>query len=339
MAWKEYTDPKTGKKYRYNEENQSIYTPTIWGGWNRRGEAALGGEEAYNAVLQSIMANGTPMATQSTPVQSTPKQDSNTQNGTLTSGEFWSKDYLGITPEQRQQLFYYGSNNLPTGSAQGNSSASQTQSTQGQSPQGQIQMVKGPDGRWTYKMIGQVPGAQVKATMEQVRKMNARLDEQAAAQQQTPSANRWTNPRDTSAIQRFLTMQGYNLEIDGKMGRQTQAALRDWQSKNGLKADGLWGNNTEAAAKRAESTMMQSMQTPQSSSVTVESRTMPAYAGTTATTPDLALSYKIGQDTANGVGMFANGKLFGNQPLSPLEEAAQYQKRGGCMYKRGKRIK
>lgn len=241
MAWKEYTDPKTGKKYRYNEENQSIYTP-------------------------------------------------------------------------------------------------KTQSTQKQSPQGQIQMVKGPDGRWTYKMIGQVPAAQVKATMEQIRKMNARLDEQAASQQQS-SANRWTNLRDTSAIQRFLTMQGYNLEIDGKMGRQTQAALRDWQSKNGLKADGLWGNNTEAAAKRAEATMMQPMQTPPSSGVTVESRTTPAYAGTTTPVQNPALTYKIGQDMANGVGIFGNGQLFGSQPLSPLEEAAQYQKRGGCMYKRGKRIK
>jgi hypothetical protein len=51
MAWKEYTDPKTGKKYRYYEETKSIYTPTVWGGWNRRGEAALGGEESYNAIL------------------------------------------------------------------------------------------------------------------------------------------------------------------------------------------------------------------------------------------------------------------------------------------------
>ena len=338
MAWKEYTDPKTGKKYRYNEENQSIYTPTVWGGWNRRGETALGGEESYNAVLQAIMSNGTPMPTQSAQVQNTPKQNSNTQNGLLTSGEFWSKGYLGITPEKRQQLFYYGSNNLPTGNAQETASTSQVQNNQKQSSQGQIQMVKGPDGRWTYKMVGQVPAAQVKATMEQIRKLNARLDEQAAAQQQASPANRWTNLRDTSAIQRFLTMQGYNLEIDGKMGKQTQAALRDWQSKNGLKADGLWGNNTEAAAKRAESTMMAPIQAPQSSGVTVESRTTPSYAGTT-TTPNLALNYAIGQDMANSVGIFGNGQLFGSQPLSPLEEAAQYQKRGGCMYKRGKRVK
>lgn len=306
----------------YDVETNKVYS-------NMTGVQQPGGIVQQQA-LRSLSKNDIAPSTQT--VQNTP-------SGLLTSGEFWSKGYLGITPEQRQQLFYYGSNNLPTGSAQENPNASQVQSNQEQSTQGQIQMMKGPDGRWTYKMVGQVPGAQVKATMEQIRKMNARLDEQAAAQQQASSANRWTNLRDTSAIQRFLTMQGYNLEIDGKMGRQTQAALRDWQSKNGLKADGLWGNNTEAAAKRAESTMMQSMQTPQSAGVTVESRTTPAYAGTTTTTPDLVLSYKIGQDMVNGAGMFANGKLFGNQSLSPLEEAAQYQKRGGCMYKRGKRIK
>lgn len=240
--------------------------------------------------------------------------------------------------EAPSNLSEAGQQNLNTlvGSLNGVDTKSVQPTTQ---PTGQMQMVKGPDGRWTYKMIGQVPEAQIKATMKQIREMNARLDEQAAAQQQAPSANRWTNLRDTSAIQRFLTMQGYNLEIDGKMGRQTQAALRDWQSKNGLKADGLWGNNTEAAAKRAESTMMAPIQAPQSSGVTIESRTTPTYAGTTTSVPNLALSYTIGQDMANGAGMFANGKLFGNQPLSPREEAAQYQKRGGCMYKRGKRIK
>jgi hypothetical protein len=40
--------------------------------------------------------------------------------------------------------------------------------------------------------------------------------------------------------------------------------------------------------------MMSPMQAPQSSGVTVESRTTPAYAGTTAPVPNLALNYAIG---------------------------------------------
>ena len=251
-------------------------------------------------------------------------------NPTLTKQEAFQRGFINLTPDERGQYLYNGFINLPTSVQQ--TSTQQTTPVQGaqtnQGPTGQIQLVKGPDGRWTYKLIGQVPIAQMKAAMEQIRNLNAKLDSQ-----QTTS--RWTNLRDTSAIQRFLTMQGYNLEIDGKMGPKTQQALRDWQSKNGLKADGLWGNNTEAAAKRVESTM----QAPQSSGGTVESRTTPSYAGTTTPIPNLALTHKIGQDMANGVGIFGNGQLFGSQPLSPLEEAAQYQKRGGCMYKRGKRIK
>lgn len=55
---------------------------------------------------------------------------------------------------------------------------------------------------------------------------------------------------DPRAIQHFLNTQGYNLALDGKIGKQTMAAIKDWQSKNGLTADGLWGKNTSAVAKQ-----------------------------------------------------------------------------------------
>lgn len=42
----------------------------------------------------------------------------------------------------------------------------------------------------------------------------------------------------TKAVQSALNTEGYQLKVDGKMGKQTHAALRDYQSKNGLPATG-----------------------------------------------------------------------------------------------------
>jgi peptidoglycan hydrolase-like protein with peptidoglycan-binding domain len=39
-------------------------------------------------------------------------------------------------------------------------------------------------------------------------------------------------------VQSALNKEGYQLKVDGKMGKQTHAALRDYQSKNGLPATG-----------------------------------------------------------------------------------------------------
>ena len=44
--------------------------------------------------------------------------------------------------------------------------------------------------------------------------------------------------------QEFLNSQGYNLGVDGDFGDKTYAATTDWQSKNGLGADGIVGKNT-----------------------------------------------------------------------------------------------
>ena len=40
------------------------------------------------------------------------------------------------------------------------------------------------------------------------------------------------------AVQSALNKEGYQLKVDGKMGKQTHAALKDYQSKNGLPATG-----------------------------------------------------------------------------------------------------
>lgn len=44
--------------------------------------------------------------------------------------------------------------------------------------------------------------------------------------------------------QQFLNSQGYNLSIDGDFGDNTYKATTEWQSKNGLGADGIVGKNT-----------------------------------------------------------------------------------------------
>ncbi len=47
-------------------------------------------------------------------------------------------------------------------------------------------------------------------------------------------------------IQKKLNRLGYGVDVDGKDGPATQAAVRDFQSKNGLAADGIAGPDTNA---------------------------------------------------------------------------------------------
>ena len=49
---------------------------------------------------------------------------------------------------------------------------------------------------------------------------------------------------EVSEWQRFLNTQGYNLSVDGDFGDKTYAATTDYQTKNGLGADGIVGKNT-----------------------------------------------------------------------------------------------
>lgn len=45
-------------------------------------------------------------------------------------------------------------------------------------------------------------------------------------------------------LQELLNQNGYNLSVDGSYGSKTAAAVRDYQSKNGLSVDGITGNQT-----------------------------------------------------------------------------------------------
>jgi len=50
-------------------------------------------------------------------------------------------------------------------------------------------------------------------------------------------------------IQRWLIKQGYQITADGEFGPKTAEALKDWQKKNGLAADSIYGKATEKVAK------------------------------------------------------------------------------------------
>ena len=49
---------------------------------------------------------------------------------------------------------------------------------------------------------------------------------------------------DVKYLQEFLNTQGHSLAVDGIFGDKTLAAVKDYQSKNGLTVDGIVGTNT-----------------------------------------------------------------------------------------------
>ena len=60
---------------------------------------------------------------------------------------------------------------------------------------------------------------------------------------------------DVTELQKLLNGNGYKLDEDGVFGEQTQSAVKDYQQKNNLTADGIVGSNTwEALAKASAQT-------------------------------------------------------------------------------------
>lgn len=52
---------------------------------------------------------------------------------------------------------------------------------------------------------------------------------------------------DVKALQQQLNAAGYNLDVDGSYGPKTQAAVKDYQTKQGLQVDGIVGSQTSAS--------------------------------------------------------------------------------------------
>ena len=59
---------------------------------------------------------------------------------------------------------------------------------------------------------------------------------------------------DVTELQKMLNQNGYNLDVDGNFGSKTQAAVKDYQQKNGLSVDGIVGKNTWGALTSAQNT-------------------------------------------------------------------------------------
>ena len=59
---------------------------------------------------------------------------------------------------------------------------------------------------------------------------------------------------DVTELQKLLNKNGYNLEVDGIFGANTQAAVRDYQQKNGLDVDGIVGVNTWGSLTKVSNT-------------------------------------------------------------------------------------
>lgn len=85
---------------------------------------------------------------------------------------------------------------------------------------------------------------------------------------------------EVSEWQRFLNSQGYNLAVDGDFGDKTDAATRQYQSANGLGADGIVGANTWGKAGYSN------MNTPTSVPNVGNAPTRPTLSTTAAATPE-----------------------------------------------------
>lgn len=57
---------------------------------------------------------------------------------------------------------------------------------------------------------------------------------------------------EVKTVQELLNRQGYSLDVDGAFGKKTEDAVKDFQTKRGLKADGIVGDKTWAALTSAE---------------------------------------------------------------------------------------
>ena len=58
---------------------------------------------------------------------------------------------------------------------------------------------------------------------------------------------------DVTNLQKLLNQSGYNLDVDGKFGPKTQAAVKDYQQKNNLSVDGIVGDQTWGALTKGGS--------------------------------------------------------------------------------------
>lgn len=108
----------------------------------------------------------------------------------------------------------------------------------------------------------------------------------------------------TKKVQETLNANGYKLNVDGIFGDKTLAAVKDYQKKNGLAADGIVGENTWA------SLYGEKVSTPTASASGASSVTPKSYS-------DIDLSkYSSGYQKSDGVINAENKKLEAEDAVS-----------------------
>lgn len=65
----------------------------------------------------------------------------------------------------------------------------------------------------------------------------------------TPTLKKGSKGTEVEKLQADLNYLGFNLEVDGKFGSNTQSALKNWQRNNGLVDDGVYGPKSYSKMK------------------------------------------------------------------------------------------
>lgn len=73
---------------------------------------------------------------------------------------------------------------------------------------------------------------------------------------------------DVKTLQTYLNNNGYKLDVDGQFGSKTQAAVKDYQSKNNLSVDGIVGKNTWGSLSGSKNTASKSTSNNSSAAAT-----------------------------------------------------------------------
>jgi peptidoglycan hydrolase-like protein with peptidoglycan-binding domain len=82
------------------------------------------------------------------------------------------------------------------------------------------------------------------AEIESLRQALARTTEQKYNERKQAFSESVIGAPTVSQIQTALRRAGYSISVDGKMGKQTRKAVRDFQRANGLVVDGKVGKKT-----------------------------------------------------------------------------------------------
>ena len=94
------------------------------------------------------------------------------------------------------------------------------------------------------ELQGQVK--QKDSEIDSLRKALSRTTEEKYTSARTAQSEVSSSVPTATEIQTALQNAGYTIEVDGKIGRQTTAAVRDFQKANGLEVDGKVGKKTWA---------------------------------------------------------------------------------------------